>query len=143
MKHPHHFPPTLFNPGLSAMSYDNNTVLNAVMSTLLRKISSYQASLFYKFPYRSITKVKKALESIQEQRVTPPVENGNQQHIYRWVRNHPLLPSGGRGLYTDWEIHQSAGKIILLKSSCDRDFRTTLLYRRSLYRVTRTKSSRR
>ena len=27
-----------------------------------------------------------ALESIQEQQVTPLVENDNQQQIYRWVR---------------------------------------------------------
>ena len=58
-----------------------------------------------------------ALESIQEQRVTPIVENGNQQQIYRWVRKHLLLPLG-RGHYTDWELCQSVEEIILLKSSC-------------------------
>ena len=45
------------------------------------------------------------------------VENGNQQQIYRLVRNHLLLPSG-RGHYMDWEIFQSVEEIILLKSSC-------------------------
>ena len=65
------------------MGYDNNSVLDAVMATLLRKISSRQASSFYKVPYRSIMKVTTELESIQEQRVTPLVENGNQQQIYR------------------------------------------------------------
>ena len=57
------------------------------------------------------------LESIQEQRVAPLVENDNQQQIYRWVRKHLLLLSG-RGHYTDWEILQPVEEIILLKSSC-------------------------
>ena len=65
------------------MSYDNNTFLNALMETLLRNISSRQVYLLYKFPYRSIMKVKKSLEYTQEQRVTPLVENGNHQQIYR------------------------------------------------------------
>ena len=107
----------MFKPSLSAMSYDNNSVLNAVMATVLRKISSGKVSLLYKVPYRSIMKVRTALEYIQEQRVTPLVENGNQKQIYRWVRKHLLLPSG-RGHYTDWELHQSVEEIILLKSSC-------------------------
>ena len=62
-------------------------------------------------------KVTTALESIQEQRVTPLVENGNQQQIYRWVRKHILLPSD-RGHYTDWELHQSDEGRIFLNSSC-------------------------
>ena len=99
------------------MSYDNNTVLNYVMATLLRKISSRQASSFYKVPYRSIINVTTALESIQEQQVTPLVENDNQQQIYIWVRKHLLVPSG-RGHYTDWELRQSVEERILLKSSC-------------------------
>ena len=102
---PHPFPPTLFKPSLSAMSYDNNIFLNDVMATVLRNISSRQVSLLYKVPYRSIMNFTTALEYIQEQRVTPLVENRNQQQIYRWVRNHLLLPSG-RGHYTDWELCQ-------------------------------------
>ena len=62
-------------------------------------------------------KVTTALEYIQEQRVTPLVENDNQQQIYRWVRKHLLLLSG-RGHYTDWELCQSAEERILLESSC-------------------------
>ena len=62
-------------------------------------------------------KVTTALESIQEQLVTPLVENRNQQQIYRWVRKHLLDPSG-RGHYTDWELCQSVEERILLKSSC-------------------------
>ena len=50
--------------------------------------------------------VTTTLESIQEQWVTPLVENDNQQQIYRLVRKHILLPSG-RGHYTDWELCQS------------------------------------
>ena len=96
--------------------YSNN-VLNAVMETVLRKVSTRQASSFYKVPYRSIMNVKTVLESIQEQRVTPLVENENQQQIYRWVRKNLSLPSG-RGHCTDWEIRQSVEEIILLKSSC-------------------------
>ena len=61
--------------------------------------------------------VTTALESIQEQRVTPLVENDNQQQIYRWVRKNLSLPSG-KGHYTDWELRQSVEEIILLKSSC-------------------------
>ena len=45
------------------------------------------------------------------------VENDNQQQIYRWVRNHILLPPC-REDYTDWELRQSVEEIILLKSSC-------------------------
>ena len=96
------------------MSYDSNSVLNAVMTTLLGKISQRQTSSFYKVPYRSILNVTTALESIQEQRVTPLVENDNQQQIYIWVRNHLLLPSG-RGDYTDWELCKSVEGRILLK----------------------------
>ena len=91
-------------------------MLNAVMATLLRKISPCQASSFYKVPYRSIMNVTTALESTQEQRVTPLVENDNQQQIYRWARKHLLLPSG-RGHYMDWELRQSVEERILLKSS--------------------------
>ena len=87
------------------------------MTNLLRKISSLQASLFYKVPYRSIMNNTTTLESIQEQRVTPLVENGNQKQIYRWVRKH-LLVTSGRGHYTDWYLCQSVEEIILLKSSC-------------------------
>ena len=61
-------------------------------------------------------KVATALESIQEQRVTPLVENDNQQQIYRWVRKNLSLPSG-REHYTDWELRQSVEEIILLNSS--------------------------
>ena len=61
--------------------------------------------------------VTTALESTQEQRVTPLVENDNQQQIYRWVRNHLLLPSGRRH-HTDWGLHQSVQERIFLKSSC-------------------------
>ena len=114
---PHPFPPTLFKTSLSVMSYNSNSEMNAVMATLLRKISPRQASSFYKVPYRSIMSVTKALESIQEQQVTPLVENDNHQQIYRWVRKHILLPSG-RGYYTDWELCQSVEEIIFLKSSC-------------------------
>ena len=88
------------------MRDDSNNVLNAVMATVARKMSPRQASLFYKVSYRSILNVTTALESIQEQRVTPLVENENQQHIYRWVRKNLSLPSG-RGHYTDWELRQS------------------------------------
>ena len=107
----------MFKPSLSAMNYDNNTLLNAVMETLLRKISACQVTLLYKVPYRSILKVTTALEYIQEQRFNPLVENGSQQQKYRWVRKHILLPSG-RGRYADWEIFQSVEERILLKSSC-------------------------
>ena len=72
----------------------------------MRKISPRQASSFYKVPYRSIMNVTIALESTQEQRVTPLVENDNQQQIYRWARKNLLLPSG-RGHYTGWELRQS------------------------------------
>ena len=99
------------------MSYDSNSIHNAVMATLLINISSRQVSLLYKVLYRSIMKVTTALEYIQEQRVTPLVENVNQQQIYRRVRKHILLPSC-RGHYTDWELRQSVEEIILLKSSC-------------------------
>ena len=99
------------------MRDDSNNVLNAVMATVLRKMSPRQASLFYKVPYRSILNATTALESIQEQRVTPLIENDNQQQIYRWVRKNLSLPSG-RGHYTDWELRQSVEEIILLKSSC-------------------------
>ena len=87
------------------------------MATLLRKISSCQASSFYRVPYRSIMNATTALESIQEQWVTPLVENDNQQQIYRWVRKH-LLVLSGRGHYTDWELRQSVEERILLKSIC-------------------------
>ena len=50
-------------------------------------------------------KVTTALESIQEQWVTPLVENYNQQQIYRWVRKYLFGPSGS-GHYTDWELLQ-------------------------------------
>ena len=73
------------------MSYDSNSVLNGVMATLLRTISPRQASSFYKVPYRSIVNITRAQESIQEQRVTPQVENENQQQKYRWVRKHLLI----------------------------------------------------
>ena len=65
------------------MSYDNNTVLNAVMSILLRNISARHDYSFYRVTYRAIMNVKTALEFIQEQWVTPLVENENQQQIYR------------------------------------------------------------
>ena len=91
--------------------------MNAVMDTVARKMSPRQASSFYKVPYRSIMNVTTALESIQEQRVTPLVENDNQQQIYRWVRKFLLLPSV-RGHYTDWYLCQSVEEIILLNSSC-------------------------
>ena len=84
------------------MSYDNNTVLNAVLTTLLRNISSRQF-FFNKVPYGKIINVTTALESIQEQRVTPLVENLYHQQIYRWVRKHSLLLSG-RGHYMDWDL---------------------------------------
>ena len=99
------------------MIYDNNSVLNSVMETLLRKIFSRQDSSFYKVPYRSIMKFTTELESIQEQWVTPLVENDNQQQIYRWVRKY-LLGQSGRGHYTDWELCQSVEEIILLESIC-------------------------
>ena len=59
-----------------------------------------------------------ALESTQEQQVTPLVENDNQKQIYRWVRKHILFPSGV-GHYTDWELRQSVEDRILLISICD------------------------
>ena len=99
------------------MRDDSNNVLNAVMATVLRKISPRQASSFYRVPYRSILNFTTALECIQEQRVTPLVENDNQQQICRWLRKNILLPSG-RGHYTDWELRQSVEERILLKSSC-------------------------
>ena len=105
----------MFKPSLSAMIYDNNTVLNAVMETVLIKISSRQVYLLYKVPYRSIIKITTAPESIQEQWVTPLVQNSNHQQIYRWVRKHLLLPSG-RVHYTDWELRKSVEERILLKS---------------------------
>ena len=83
----------------------------------MRKISSLQASSFYKVPYRSIIKVATELESIQYQLVTPLVDNENQKQIYIWVRNYLLLPSC-REDYTDWELRKSAEEIILLNSSC-------------------------
>ena len=46
------------------------------------------------------------------------VENGNQQHIYRWLKRCLLLPQC-RGDYTDWEIHQSVEVRIFLKTSCN------------------------
>ena len=59
-----------------------------------------------------ILNVTTALKSIQEERVTPLVENDDQQHIYRWVRNYILLPSV-RENYTDWELFQSVeGRIL-------------------------------
>ena len=61
-------------------------------------------------------KVTTALESVQEQRVTPLAENDNQQQIYRWVRKYLLGPSG-RGHYMDWGLLQSVEERILLKSS--------------------------
>ena len=73
----------LFKPSISIVSYDNTTVLNAVMEILSRNIFTRQASSFYKFPYRTILNVTASLESIQEQKVTPTVKNDNQQHIYR------------------------------------------------------------
>ena len=76
-----------------------------------------QWRLLLKVPYRSILNVTTALEYIQEQRVTPLVENDNQQQIYRWVRKNLSLPSG-RGHYTDWGLRQSVEERILLKSSC-------------------------
>ena len=108
--------PTLFNPSISNMSYDNNTILNSVMEILSRKISTCQAYSFYKVLYRKILNVTIALYSIQEQRVTLRIENENQQQIYRWFRNYLLIPSG-RGDYTDWDICQSAEGIIFLKST--------------------------
>ena len=98
--------PTLFKPRLSTMSYDKNTVLNSVMETISINICTIQAHSFYKVPYRKIMNVTTALESIQEQRVTPLVENDNQQQIYRWFRNYILLPSD-RGHYTDWKLCKS------------------------------------
>ena len=99
-------PSTMLNPSLSTMRYDNNAVLNAVISTLSRKISTRQDSSFYKVPYKTIINVTTVLESIQEQRVTPMVENYNQQQIYRWVRKYLLLLLD-RGYYTDWELRRS------------------------------------
>ena len=46
------------------------------------------------------------LESIQEQRVTPLVENENQQQVYIWVRKYLSLQSC-RGDYMYWELRQS------------------------------------
>ena len=109
-------PPTLFKTSFSTMSYYNNTILNDSMSILLRKISSRQYYSFYKVPYRAILNFITSLESIQEQQVTPLVENDNQQQIYRWVRNYLLLPSVIVD-YTDWELHKSFEVRILLKSS--------------------------
>ena len=60
------------------MSYDNTTVLNDEMAIILRKIYTRQSSSFYKVPYRMIMNVITALESTQEQQVTPLVENDNQ-----------------------------------------------------------------
>ena len=85
-------PPTLFNPSLSTLNYDNTTVLNDAMEIRSRKIYTRQCSSFYKVPYRTIMNITTALESIQEQWVTPMVENDNQQQIYRWVRKCILLP---------------------------------------------------
>ena len=99
------------------MRYDNTTVLNDVMEILLRNISTHQAYSFYKVTYRMALNVTTALESIQEQQVTPLVENENQQQIYRWVREYILLPSCS-GDYTDWELHQSVEGRILLKPIC-------------------------
>ena len=110
-------PPTLFKPSLSTMSYYNNTALNYAMKILLRKISTRQASSFYKVPYRKILNATTALESTQEQWVTPMVENDNQQQIYRWVRKYLLLPLC-IGDYMDWELRQSVKERILLKSGC-------------------------
>ena len=76
------------------------------MEIISINISTRQTSSFYKVPYRTILKFTTALESIQEQWVTPLVENDNQQQIYRWVKNHLLIPSD-RGDYTDWELCQS------------------------------------
>ena len=102
---------------ISVMRDDSNNVLNAVMATVARNMSPRQASSFYKVPYMPIMNVTTALESIQEQQVTPLVENGNQKQIYRWVRKNLSLPSG-RLHYTDWELCQSVEERILLKSSC-------------------------
>ena len=52
--------------------------------------------------------VTTAPESMQEQPVTPLVENDYQQQIYRWVRKYLLLLSC-RGDYTDWEADLSIG----------------------------------
>ena len=71
--------PTLFNPRLSIMIYDNTIVLNAVMETIPKKISTYQYYSFYEAPFGTIMNVTAELKSIQEQWVTPLVENGNQQ----------------------------------------------------------------
>ena len=78
--------PTLLKTSLSTMSYDNNTTLNAEIAILSINISTCQDSSFYMVPYRAIMIFTTALESIQEQQVTPLVENDNQQQIYRWVR---------------------------------------------------------
>ena len=78
-------------------------------------------------------KVTTLLEYIQEQRVTPLVENGNQQQIYRRVRKHLFLPSG-RGHYTDWELCQSVEERILLKSSCAANQDTFAVPKTSLQR---------
>ena len=61
--------------------------------------------------------VTTALESNQEQQVTPLVENYNHQQIYRLVRKYLILPLC-RGDYMDWEFCQSVEEIILLKSRC-------------------------
>ena len=74
----------MLKPSLSTMSHDNNTVMNDGMEILPRKISTRQASSFYKVPYRTILNVTTALESTLEQWVTPLVKNKNQQQIYRW-----------------------------------------------------------
>ena len=87
------------------------------MEIISRKISTRQTSSSYKVPYRKILNVTTALESTQEQRVTPLVENDNQQQIYRWFRNYLLL-TPGRGDYTDWELRKSVEGRILLNSSC-------------------------
>ena len=99
------------------MNYDNTTVLNEVMAIISRRISKSQASSFHKVPYMNILNVITALESIQEQRVTPLVENDNKKQIYRWVRNYVLLPFCKRD-YTYWDICQSVEVIILLKLIC-------------------------
>ena len=71
--------PTLFKPRLSTVIHDNNTVPIAVMETISSKISTLQASSFYKSPYRKIINEKTSLESIQKQSVTPLVENESRQ----------------------------------------------------------------
>ena len=42
-------------------------------------------STFYKVPYSTIMNVTTLMKYIQEQHVTPLVENHNQKQIYRWV----------------------------------------------------------